>query len=206
MSESPGPPPPHDVARAAITVEVNGVPRSVPPGTDPHTKLVDFLRDTLGLTGTKIGCGEGGCGACTVAVTRQDGASGERETLAANACLLPLCSLDGAAVTTIEGIGSAATGYHKIQSALAACDGSQCGYCSPGMVMNMWSLLASSSEQTKTLGCNNSMAVPTASTVEHRLQGNICRCASLSKVTLPPSKDQISSWAVHISSCWYFRM
>lgn len=111
----------------------------------------EYLRYTLGLTGTKIGCGEGGCGACTVYITRAvsssssrgDGGGGgggdsdsETERTLANSCLRPVCSLDGAAIVTVEGVkgmsgaraDGGADGYHPIQTAMAECGGSQCGY------------------------------------------------------------------------------
>lgn len=149
----------------AIRFTVNGTPCNVDSSVNPRTVLVDFLRDTLKLFGTKVGCGEGGCGACTVTLIRPSVRG--KETVAANACLVPICSLDGVAVITIEGIGSAKKGYHKLQEELANCDGSQCGYCSPGMIMNMYSLLSAAADNSQTLD---------TVTVENRLQGNICRC------------------------------
>lgn len=150
----------------SIRFSVNGTPCMLNSSVNPRTVLVDYLRDTLKLFGTKIGCGEGGCGACTVTLIRP-GPRG-KETVAANACLVPICSLDGVAVITIEGIGSESKGYHKLQQDLAECDGSQCGYCSPGMVMNMYSLLSATDSKN--------YRAPDMSTVEDRLQGNICRC------------------------------
>lgn len=150
----------------SVRFSVNGVPCTLDSSVNPRTVLVDYLRDTLKLFGTKIGCGEGGCGACTVTLIRPSPRG--KETVAANACLVPICSLDGVAVITIEGIGSESKGYHKLQEDLAGCDGSQCGYCSPGMVMNMYSLLSA--------GDSTNSQAPDISTVEGRLQGNICRC------------------------------
>ena len=119
-----------------------------------------------------MGCGEGGCGACTVHITRTVG--GKPVRTMANACLRPVLSLDGAAVVTTEGLmqpGSEgiwqASTLHPIQQELADCDGSQCGYCSPGMVMAMYGLLTDKADaKTK----------PTLREVEERFQGNICRC------------------------------
>lgn len=97
---------------------------------DPELSLAEYLRYTLKLTGTKIGCGEGGCGACTVLIARPDPKDGSKtiQTLA-NSCLRPVASLDGAHVTTVEGIGSKSEGFHPIQVAMAENDGTQCGYC-----------------------------------------------------------------------------
>eukprot|EP00051_Salpingoeca_urceolata_P009950 m.120900 g.120900 ORF g.120900 m.120900 type:complete len:1312 (+) comp16518_c0_seq3:946-4881(+) len=129
---------------------------------DPTMTLNDYLRNEAGLTGTKRMCGQGGCGSCTVALTRKD-KSGADVTVPVNSCLRPLCSMDGMAVTTVQGIGSRAKGYHEIQKALASHSGSQCGYCSPGMVMNMYSLLKDNPK-------------PTPEQVEGHFDGNICRC------------------------------
>ena len=117
-------------AERAVTFSVNGESRTA-DGVDPRTTLASYLRDTLRLTGTKIGCGEGGCGACTVMITATT------ETVIANACLRPLLSLDGCHVLTTEGLGSADAGFGPVQKALAAFDGSQCGYCSPGFTVAM---------------------------------------------------------------------
>uniref|UniRef100_A0A803TI51 FAD-binding PCMH-type domain-containing protein n=1 Tax=Anolis carolinensis TaxID=28377 RepID=A0A803TI51_ANOCA len=93
------------------------------------------------LTGTKYGCGIGGCGACTVMISTYNADSKKIRHYPANSCLLPLCSLYGAAVTTVEGVGTTTTKLHPIQQRLAKCHGSQCGFCTPGMVMSMYSLL-----------------------------------------------------------------
>uniref|UniRef100_A0A7M4EPV2 Aldehyde oxidase 3-like n=1 Tax=Crocodylus porosus TaxID=8502 RepID=A0A7M4EPV2_CROPO len=93
------------------------------------------------LTGTKKGCGIGGCGACTVMISTYDPVSKKILHYPANSCLLPICSLHGTAVTTVEGVGSTKTRIHPIQERLAKCHGSQCGFCTPGMVMSMYALL-----------------------------------------------------------------
>ena len=133
----PSPASPDDgAATAAITVTINGTPHTVPGSTGPNKRLAEFLRYDLGLTGTKIGCGEGGCGACTVLVQR----AGESKVTVGNSCLLPVLGLNGASVTTTEGIVQPATGGgggvpggdmtptpDPIQSEIASCDGTQCG-------------------------------------------------------------------------------
>lgn len=133
----------------------------VVPNADPRMLLIDYLRDVAGLTGTKSSCRQGGCGACTVMMA--DGGAGAAPGVAINACLRPLCAVDGKVITTTEGIGNARDGYHPVQQALARGNGSQCGFCSPGMVMNMYSLLQRSPH-------------PSAAEVETALDGNICRC------------------------------
>uniref|UniRef100_A0A8C3PM34 Aldehyde oxidase n=1 Tax=Calidris pygmaea TaxID=425635 RepID=A0A8C3PM34_9CHAR len=98
------------------------------------------------LSGTKYGCGIGGCGACTVMISTYDPVAKQIQHRPANSCLLPICSLHGAAVTTVEGVGSIKTRIHPIQERLAKCHGSQCGFCTPGMVMSIYALLRNHAE------------------------------------------------------------
>ena len=106
---------------------------------DPKTTLLAYLRDDLRLCGTKLGCGEGGCGACTVMVSYLEDSG--LHHISVNACLAPLCSLHGMAVTTVEGIGSTRSKLHQVQQRIADAHGSQCGFCTPGIVMSMYTLL-----------------------------------------------------------------
>lgn len=115
-----------------LTIYVNGSSRSVKSPVDPKLTLLQFLR-SQGLTGTKLGCGEGGCGACTVMISHYE--DSKIQHFSANACLTPLCALDGCAVTTIEGIGNMKQGLHPVQARIASAHGSQCGFCTPGIVM-----------------------------------------------------------------------
>lgn len=143
----------------SVTFKVNGE-KVAASKVNPRQTLASFLREELLLTGTKIGCGEGGCGACTVFVKYP----GADKGAIINSCLRPVASLDGAEVTTIEGLGSEEKGLHPVQDKLAKCNGSQCGYCSPGMVMAMYGMLQRRDNK------------PTAAQMEDALQGNICRC------------------------------
>eukprot|EP01031_Cornospumella_fuschlensis_P033912 gene33912-41037_t len=129
---------------------------------DPRMTLLAFLR-AEGLTGTKLGCGEGGCGACTVMISRFDNVAGVITHLSVNACLTPLCSLDGAAVTTVEGIGGMKQGLHPVQARVAALNGSQCGFCTPGIVMAIYTQLRIKPQSTP-------------HEIEEALDGNLCRC------------------------------
>uniref|UniRef100_A0A8B9KI88 Xanthine dehydrogenase/oxidase n=1 Tax=Astyanax mexicanus TaxID=7994 RepID=A0A8B9KI88_ASTMX len=108
---------------------------------DPETMLLTFIRRKLGLTGTKLGCSEGGCGACTVMMSKFDPHSNRIIHQAINACLAPLCSLHHCAITTVEGIGSVGSKLHPVQERIAKAHGSQCGFCTPGLVMSMYTLL-----------------------------------------------------------------
>ncbi|XP_066134993.1 aldehyde oxidase [Saccopteryx bilineata] len=130
---------------------------------DPETMLLPYLRKKLRLTGTKYGCGGGGCGACTVMISRYNPITKKIRHYPANACLIPICSVHGAAITTVEGIGSTKTRVHPVQERIAKCHGTQCGFCTPGMVMSMYTLLRNHPE-------------PTLDQLTDALGGNLCRC------------------------------
>ncbi|XP_014007070.1 aldehyde oxidase 1 [Salmo salar] len=130
---------------------------------DPETMLLSYLRERLRLTGTKYGCGGGGCGACTVMVSRYQPGTKTILHYSANACLLPVCQLQGAAVTTVEGIGNTKTRVHPVQERIAKAHGSQCGFCTPGMVMSMYTLLRNKPQ-------------PNMEDITVALGGNLCRC------------------------------
>ena len=133
-----------------VELTVNGQARSA--DVEPRTLLVHFLRDTLGLTGTNIGCDTSSCGACTVHL---DGRS-------VKSCTLLAAQANGAEITTIEGMAGP-DGLHPMQAAFMDCHGLQCGFCTPGMVMAATSLLAEHPN-------------PTEDDVRLGLEGNLCRC------------------------------
>ena len=135
---------------------VNGVATEVEsPGM---RRLLDVLREDLGLTGTKEGCGEGECGACPVLV---DGA-------VVDSCLVPVCQVDGARVDTVEGL--AADGeLNLLQAAFLGTGGAQCGICTPGMLMAGEAFLASGVEATE-------------DAVREAIAGNLCRCTGYTKI------------------------
>uniref|UniRef100_A0A673ZL85 Xanthine dehydrogenase n=1 Tax=Salmo trutta TaxID=8032 RepID=A0A673ZL85_SALTR len=126
------------------------------------TFLAGLQRDLTFLAGTKLGCAEGGCGACTVMLSKYQPHL-RRVHHSVNGCLAPLCSLHHCAVTTVEGIGSVAGKLHPVQERIAKSHGSQCGFCTPGIVMSMYSLLR-----------NN--PTPRMADIEEAFQGNLCRC------------------------------
>lgn len=147
----------------SILFFVNGKRHDVILGSwDPTTTLLSYLRKN-GLTGTKLGCGEGGCGACTVMVSKFDSSNNKIRHISANACLFPLYSLDGLAITTIEGIGGMREGLHPIQKRIADLHGSQCGFCTPGIVMAVYAQFRSNPNSTP-------------AELEACLDGNLCRC------------------------------
>jgi aerobic-type carbon monoxide dehydrogenase small subunit (CoxS/CutS family) len=121
---------------------------------DPNRTLLWVLRYDLGLTGTKYGCGEGLCGACTVIV------DGKAE----RSCLLKVKTVTGKAVTTIEGLAKNGE-LHPLQKAFVEHDALQCGYCTPGMIMNAYSLLLSTPQ-------------PSRSQIIEHMDSNLCRCGA----------------------------
>ena len=139
-----------------ITLQVNGVARSVEVSED--TPLLWVLRDILGLTGTKFGCGIAQCGACTVHLGG----------VAMRSCMLPVGSVGTRAVTTIEAIGKTPAG-RKVQQAWLDLEVVQCGYCQPGQIMSATALL------TKT-------AKPSDSDIDAAMAGNICRCGTYVRI------------------------
>ncbi|XP_004378262.1 aldehyde oxidase [Trichechus manatus latirostris] len=141
---------------------VNGR-KVIEKNAEPETLLLPYLRKILRFTGTKYGCGGGGCGACTVMVSRYNPVTKSIRHYPANACLVPICSLYGAAVTTVEGIGSTNTRIHPVQERIAKCHGTQCGFCTPGMVMSIYTLLRNHPE-------------PSLDQLTDALSGNLCRC------------------------------
>ena len=139
-----------------VRFEVNG--RAVEVTGHPMDRLLDVLRTTLHLTGTKEGCGEGECGACGVQV---DGRL-------VNSCLVPLAQVEGASVLTIEGLADAAT-LHPVQQAFIDHGGAQCGICTPGMVLAAADLLARHPQ-------------PSIDQIREALAGNLCRCTGYARI------------------------
>src|SRR5712691_5690443 len=127
-------------------------------GLSPMTTLLDWLRDHRGLKGTKEGCAEGDCGACTVVLER---ANGRREAM--NSCIALLGQIDGQVVRTVEGLRRPNSGPHPVQTAVADSDATQCGFCTPGFVMSAYAFALGGEE-------------PDPDTVHDVLAGNLCRC------------------------------
>ncbi len=137
----------------AITVDVNGRPLNV--NSPPDTPLLWVLRDELGLTGTKYGCGIAQCGACTVLADGQP----------IRACQTPISSLGAAKITTIEGLG----GSHPLQQAWVKLDVPQCGYCQSGQIMGAAALLAQNPN-------------PDDAAISGAMDGHICRCGAYQRI------------------------
>uniref|UniRef100_A0A0B7B2H5 FAD-binding PCMH-type domain-containing protein n=1 Tax=Arion vulgaris TaxID=1028688 RepID=A0A0B7B2H5_9EUPU len=152
-----------DTQDQAIKFFINGNEHKVSHKFSATTSLNDYLREVAGLKGTKVMCREAGCGCCSVAVTHVIPDYGKLETYSMQSCLMPLYAVDGWQISTVEGIGNQKNGFHPIQERIASFNGTQCGYCTPGMVMNMYGLL----HQKPNI---------TAQEIEDNFDGNICRC------------------------------
>ncbi|WP_284448570.1 (2Fe-2S)-binding protein [Pseudoxanthomonas mexicana] len=139
----------------AFKLTINGTDHEV--DVEPETPLLWVLRDTVGLTGTKFGCGIAQCGACTVHV---DGAP-------LRACVTPASAVAGRKITTIEGLS--ADGSHPVQKAWAELDVVQCGYCQSGQIMSAAALLAK-------------VPSPTDTDIDQSLSGNLCRCGTYQRI------------------------
>jgi carbon-monoxide dehydrogenase small subunit len=140
-----------------ITLTVNG--RSVSREVDPQQLLSDFIRETLRLTGTHVGCDTAQCGACTVHLNGR----------AVKSCNMLATQADGAELTTIEGLAAADGTMHPMQAAFKACHGLQCGFCTPGMVMSAVDLV-------KHHDCSSEAKV------REGLEGNMCRCTGYQNI------------------------
>ncbi|XP_062619392.1 xanthine dehydrogenase/oxidase-like [Saccostrea cucullata] len=147
---------------SALVFFVNGKKVSI-DNPDPRVTLIQYLRRTLYLTGTKEACSQGACGACTVMVSYYNQHQKKIIHYSCNACMTLLCTLHGTAITTVEGVGSTRNGLHTIQNNLLKYHGLQCGFCTPGMVMTMYTMYR-----------NNKM--PEEDDFERALEGNLCRC------------------------------
>ena len=137
----------------AVNLEINGRPVTVKAADD--TPLLWVVRDELGLTGTKFGCGVAQCGACTVHINGQ----------ATRSCVTPIAAVAGMKITTIEGLG----GSHPTQQAWAKLDVPQCGYCQSGQIMSASALLAEKPS-------------PTDEEIDAAMSGNICRCGTYQRI------------------------
>jgi carbon-monoxide dehydrogenase small subunit len=139
-----------------VAITVNGVRREA--DLEARTLLVDFIRDHVGLTGTKIACDTSQCGSCTV----------DLDGMAVKSCTVLAVQADGKAVTTIEGLASNGT-LHAVQEAFHEKHGLQCGYCTPGMIMATVDLLEESPD-------------PTDDEIRYALEGNLCRCTGYENI------------------------
>jgi aerobic carbon-monoxide dehydrogenase small subunit len=141
----------------ALSFTLNG--KHVSLSASPNALLADLLRDDLRLTGTKVGCRQGECGACTVLL---DG-------VPVNSCILPAAKVQGRSLTTIEGLARGKGQLSEIQQAFMQEGATQCGFCTPGMIMNATALLDENPE-------------PDNQEIKHALSGTLCRCTGYQKI------------------------
>jgi carbon-monoxide dehydrogenase small subunit len=144
------------ISKSAIEFKVNGESHKLE--VFPMARLLDVLREQLHLTGTKEGCGEGECGACTVKLDGQ----------IVNSCLVPVAQVNGSNITTIEGVAQGDQ-LHVVQQAFIDHGGAQCGICTPGMILAAVDLLERNPE-------------PTEADIRNGLAGNLCRCTGYMKI------------------------
>ncbi len=156
--------------KRVIEFTLNG--NAVSAEVESHKMLLEVLRDTFELTGTKEGCGQGECGACTVLI---DGVS-------INSCLYPVFEVEGKSVTTIEGLVGEGGKLHPIQEAFVENGGIQCGFCSPGMILSAKALL-------------DENATPSEDEIKKGISGNLCRCTGYVQII-----DSIKDAATQLSS------
>ena len=143
-------------ASIGVRLRVNGRDEEVE--VHPLARLLDVLRERLHLTGTKEGCGEGECGACSVMMNGR----------LVNSCLIPALQAEGAAITTIEGLGGETT-LHAVQQAFIDHGGAQCGICTPGMILAAADLLTRNPD-------------PSLEDIRNGLSGNLCRCTGYMRI------------------------
>lgn len=155
-----------------ITCYINGR-KTIISNPNPHWTLLDYIRAQPNLKGTKLGCGEGGCGACTVVLQVPDHQSDKRRIkhLSVNACLFPLVGIDGKHVITVEGIGNVER-PHPLQERIAKLHGSQCGFCTPGIVMSLYAVVRNAYNPETNKFHLSARDIE----LEGHLDGNLCRC------------------------------
>jgi carbon-monoxide dehydrogenase small subunit len=146
-----------DAARKIrVNCEINGKEMSLE--AHPMARLLDVLREQAGLTGTKEGCGEGECGACSI----------EMDDALVNSCLIPALQAEGAKICTIEGVAGPAE-LSAVQQAFLMHGGAQCGICTPGMILAARNLLSRTAQ-------------PTENEIREAMSGNLCRCTGYTKI------------------------
>ncbi|XVF05023.1 hypothetical protein REPUB_Repub05bG0135500 [Reevesia pubescens] len=142
---------------------------------DPSTTLLEFLRSQTSFKGVKLGCGEGGCGACVVLLSKYDPVLDKVEDFTVSSCLTLLCSVNGCSITTAEGVGNSKDGFHPIQERFSGFHASQCGFCTPGMCVSLYSTLVNA-DKTNRPEPRPGFSKLTVSEAEKSIAGNLCRC------------------------------
>ncbi|KAH9622657.1 hypothetical protein KSS87_022627 [Heliosperma pusillum] len=164
-----------------LVFAVNGVRFEV-PSIHPSTTLLEFLRTQTPFKSVKLGCGEGGCGACVVLLSKYDPVRDQVEDYSISSCLTLLCSIHNCSITTTEGLGSSKRGFHTIHQRFAGFHASQCGFCTPGMCVSLFSALVNA-EKTNRPEPSPGFSKMTVSEAEMAVSGNLCRCTGYRPIT-----------------------
>ncbi|CAK8538530.1 unnamed protein product [Lathyrus sativus] len=177
--------------QTSLTFCVNGEKFEL-SNIDPSITLLEFLRTQTRFKSVKLGCGEGGCGACVVLISKYDALLDRVDDFTASSCLTLLCSIHGCSITTSEGIGNSKQGFHPIHQRFAGFHASQCGFCTPGMCVSLFGALVKADK-------NNSPEPPAGfskinvSDAEKSIAGNLCRCTGYR-----PIADACKSFAADV--------
>ncbi|KAH9518829.1 hypothetical protein Btru_006359 [Bulinus truncatus] len=164
--------------KSSVTFKINGSSYTVGNEYHPATSLNEYMRMTGVSVGTKGSCYEGGCGVCLVTVKLFEPISAQKVEYAINSCCLQLYTCDGLEITTIEGLGNPRAGLHPIQDKMVQHDGAQCGFCTPGQIMNMYGLL-------------QRFPRPTVQQIEDEFDATVCRCTGYRAIL-----DAMKSFAI----------
>ncbi|KAL2316963.1 hypothetical protein Fmac_030839 [Flemingia macrophylla] len=159
---------------------------------DPSTTVLEFLRTRTRFKSVKLGCGEGGCGACVVLISKYDPVHDRVEDFTASSCLTLLCSIHGCSITTSEGIGNSKEGFHPIHERFAGFHASQCGFCTPGMCVSLFGALVNA-EKTNCPEPPAGFSKVSVTEAEKAIAGNLCRCTGYR-----PIADVCKSFAVDV--------
>nr|WRO64413.1 abscisic aldehyde oxidase 3 [Paeonia suffruticosa] len=143
---------------------------------DPSTTLLEFLRSHTRFKSVKLSCGEGGCGACVVLLSKYDPLLDQVEDFTVASCLTLLCSINGCSITTTEGLGNSKDGFHPIHQRFCGFHASQCGFCTPGMCVSLFSALVNAEKKTHRPEPPLGFSKLTVSEAEKATVGNLCRC------------------------------
>ncbi|KAF7831602.1 abscisic-aldehyde oxidase [Senna tora] len=159
---------------------------------DPSTTLLEFLRTHTRFKSVKLGCGEGGCGACVVLVSKYDPVLDRVDDFTASSCLTLLCSIHGRSITTSEGFGNSREGFHSIHERIAGFHATQCGFCTPGMCVSIFGALVNA-EKTGRPDPSSGFSKMTVGEAEKAISGNLCRCTGYRSIA-----DACKSFAADI--------
>ncbi|KAM7257130.1 hypothetical protein ACFE04_012871 [Oxalis oulophora] len=162
------------------------------PLVDPTTTLLEFLRSHTNFKSVKLGCGEGGCGACVVLLSKYDPSLDKVDDFTVSSCLTLLCSIHGCSITTSEGLGNTKQGFHSIHQRIAGFSATQCGFCTPGMCVSLCSALLNADKTDRPTPPQGFSKI-TVSEAEKATLGNLCRCTGYR-----PIADTCKSFAADV--------